>query len=89
MHETMIEIIERLNELNNAAVKKCDLEAWFPSFGEYKELVSCYNCTDYQARKLEIRCGKKNKDNKTKKIRSYIKRNTLCYNKNNVLSTRK
>lgn len=34
--------------LNNAAAKKFDLEAWFPFQGEYKELVSCSNCTDYQ-----------------------------------------
>lgn len=41
--------------LNNAAAKKFDLEAWFPFQGEYKELVSCSNCTDYQTRELEIR----------------------------------
>ena len=45
--------------LNNAAAKKYDLEAWFPFQGEYKELVSCSNCTDYQSRALEIRCGQK------------------------------
>jgi seryl-tRNA synthetase len=45
--------------LNNAAAKKYDLEAWFPNYGEYKELVSCSNCTDYQSRRLEIRCGLK------------------------------
>ncbi|EPZ35294.1 Serine--tRNA ligase, cytoplasmic [Rozella allomycis CSF55] len=45
--------------LNNAAAKKYDLEAWFPRFGEYRELVSCSNCTDYQSRRLEIRCGEK------------------------------
>lgn len=45
--------------LNNAAAKKYDLEAWFPNYGEYKELVSCSNCTDYQSRRLEIRCGQK------------------------------
>src|SRR5271168_3365195 len=43
--------------LNNAASKKLDLEAWFPFQGEYKELVSCSNCTDYQSRELEIRYG--------------------------------
>lgn len=43
--------------LNNAAAKKYDLEAWFPNYAEYKELVSCSNCTDYQSRRLEIRCG--------------------------------
>jgi seryl-tRNA synthetase len=47
--------------LNNAASKKLDLEAWFPvtGGGEYKELVSCSNCTDYQTRELEIRYGVK------------------------------
>lgn len=45
--------------LNNAASKKFDLEAWFPFQGEYKELVSCSNCTDYQSRALEIRYGTK------------------------------
>ncbi|KAL8790873.1 MAG: hypothetical protein Q9195_006145 [Heterodermia aff. obscurata] len=45
--------------LNNAAAKKYDLEAWFPFQGEYKELVSCSNCTDYQSRELEIRYGPK------------------------------
>jgi seryl-tRNA synthetase len=34
--------------LNNAAAKKYDLEAWFPHQGEYKELVSVSNCTDYR-----------------------------------------
>jgi len=36
--------------LNDAAAKKQDLEAWFPGYAEYKELVSCSNCTDYQSR---------------------------------------
>jgi hypothetical protein len=31
--------------LNNAAAIKYDLEAWFPYQGEYKELVSCSNCS--------------------------------------------
>lgn len=44
-------------ELNNAAAKKYDLEGWFPAFNEFRELVSCSNCTDYQARSLEVRCG--------------------------------
>lgn len=45
--------------LNNAAAKKYDLEAWFPFQGEFKELVSCSNCTDYQSRELDIRYGPK------------------------------
>eukprot|EP01035_Chromulina_nebulosa_P019579 gene19579-25481_t len=41
--------------LNNAAIKKLDLEAWFPGYNAYRELVSCSNCTDYQSRAMEIR----------------------------------
>lgn len=37
-------------ELNDAAAKKYDLEAWFPASKTYRELVSCSNCTDYQVR---------------------------------------
>jgi len=33
--------------LNDAAAMKYDLEAWFPGYGAYRELVSCSNCTDY------------------------------------------
>lgn len=54
-------------ELNNAAAKKYDLEAWFPFQNEYKELVSCSNCTDYQSRNLEIRCGIKQQNQTEKK----------------------
>ncbi len=45
-------------ELNDNAAKKYDLEAWFPASKSYRELVSCSNCLDYQARKLKIRMGK-------------------------------
>jgi seryl-tRNA synthetase len=41
--------------LNKAAAIKHDLEAWFPVSKAYRELVSCSNCTDYQARALDIR----------------------------------
>jgi seryl-tRNA synthetase len=48
-------------ELNDAATKKYDLEAWFPGQQAYRELVSCSNCTDYQARGVGARCGGKQK----------------------------
>lgn len=44
-------------EMNDNAAKKYDLETWFPAQNTYRELVSCSNCTDYQARKLKIRYG--------------------------------
>ncbi|KAF2756050.1 seryl-tRNA synthetase [Pseudovirgaria hyperparasitica] len=65
--------------LNNAAAKKYDLEAWFPFQGEYKELVSCSNCTDYQTRELEVRFGtKKQKEVSTKKEYVHALNSTLC-----------
>ena len=63
--------------LNNAAAKKYDLEAWFPNYGEYKELVSCSNCTDYQSRRLEIRCGPKKMGDREKKY-VHCLNSTLC-----------
>jgi len=54
-------------ELNNAAAKKYDLEGWFPGFSEFRELVSCSNCTDYQSRSLEIRYGVKKQGAREKK----------------------
>ncbi len=42
-------------ELNNAASKKYDIEGWFPGSGQFRELVSSSNCTDYQSRSLNIR----------------------------------
>ncbi|KAK4957372.1 Cytosolic seryl-tRNA synthetase [Elasticomyces elasticus] len=65
--------------LNNAAAKKYDLEAWFPFQGEYKELVSCSNCTDYQTRELEIRYGqKKASDASFQKSYCHALNSTLC-----------
>lgn len=52
-----------LGALNNAAAMKYDLEAWFPGCGGFKELVSCSNCTDYQARRLKVRYGQVKKMN--------------------------
>lgn len=63
--------------LNDAASKKLDLEAWFPFQGEYKELVSCSNCTDYQSRALEIRCGTKAQTD-AKKQYAHCLNSTLC-----------
>ncbi|KAJ8301414.1 hypothetical protein KUTeg_020401 [Tegillarca granosa] len=49
--------------LNHAAAKKLDLEAWFPGSGAFRELVSCSNCLDYQARRLKVRYGQTKKMN--------------------------
>ncbi len=42
-------------ELGPSAAKKYDLEGWIPGQGAYRELTSCSNCTDYQARRLNCR----------------------------------
>jgi len=44
-----------VNDLGNSAAKKYDCEAWLPSQQRYRELTSCSNTTDYQARRLGIR----------------------------------
>lgn len=43
------------NELGASAAKKYDIEAFMPGQGMYREVVSCSNCLDYQARRLMIR----------------------------------
>jgi seryl-tRNA synthetase len=42
-------------ELGAAAAKKYDIEVWLPGQDRYRELTSCSNTTDYQARRLECR----------------------------------
>jgi seryl-tRNA synthetase len=42
-------------DLGAPAAKKVDLEVWFPAQGRYRELTSCSNTTDFQARRLGIR----------------------------------
>jgi seryl-tRNA synthetase len=69
-HERILEIEEEIlgelglpyrvvnvavGELGSSAAKKYDCEAWLPSQGRYRELTSCSNTTDYQARRLNIR----------------------------------
>jgi len=41
--------------MGTVASKKYDLEDWRPGANEYKEGVSCSNCTDYQANRLRMR----------------------------------
>jgi len=42
-------------DLGASATKKYDLEAWLPGQGRYRELTSCSNTTDFQARRLDVR----------------------------------
>ena len=69
-HERLLEIEESLvseldipyrvvniaaGDLGASAAKKYDIEAWYPSQGRYREITSCSNTTDYQARRLRVR----------------------------------
>ena len=51
-------------DMNDNAAKKYDVEVWRPPLQEYGEVVSCSNCTDYQARKVGVRI-RRNEDNET------------------------
>ncbi|KAA1034615.1 MULTISPECIES: serine--tRNA ligase [unclassified Pseudonocardia] len=44
-----------VGDLGNPAAKKYDIEAWFPVQERYREITSCSNTTDYQARRLNVR----------------------------------
>jgi seryl-tRNA synthetase len=69
-HERMLDLEERYlqalglpyrvmnvaaGDLGAPAAKKYDIEAWFPFQERYREVTSCSNTTDYQARRLGIR----------------------------------
>ena len=76
MHERMVGIEEKIyqqlevpyqvmeictGDLGAPAYRKYDLEAWMPGRGRYGEITSTSNCTDYQARRLNIRFKEKGK----------------------------
>jgi seryl-tRNA synthetase len=42
-------------DLGSSATRKFDIEAWIPTQGAYREVTSTSNCTEYQARRLNIR----------------------------------
>jgi len=48
-------------DMGFAAAKTYDLEVWLPSQGKYREISSCSNCTDFQARRAGIRYWKDGK----------------------------
>ena len=50
-------------DLGAMAVRKFDVEAWMPGRCEYGEVTSTSNCTDYQARNLNIKYRKKDGKN--------------------------
>lgn len=75
MHEKILSIEEEIwqelgipyrviniaaGDLGAPAAKKYDLEYWSPVDQKYRELTSCSNCTDFQARSLNIRVRREN-----------------------------
>jgi seryl-tRNA synthetase len=46
-------------DIGTVAAKKYDFEAWMPAQNDYRELGSCSNCTDYQARRLNVKYREK------------------------------
>jgi seryl-tRNA synthetase len=44
-----------VGDLGDSAARKYDCEVWLPGQRAYRELTSCSNCTDYQARRLRVR----------------------------------
>jgi seryl-tRNA synthetase len=46
-------------DIGTVAAKKYDIEAWMPAQNGYREIISCSNCTDYQARRLNVKYREK------------------------------
>ena len=53
IHAQVVDI--PVGDLGASAARKYDLEAWLPGQGAYREVTSCSNTTDYQARRLKAR----------------------------------
>jgi seryl-tRNA synthetase len=46
-------------DIGTVAAKKYDVNAWIPAQNGYREIISCSNCTDYQARRLNVKYREK------------------------------
>jgi seryl-tRNA synthetase len=57
LHYRVMELC--VGDLGFSATKTYDLEVWLPSQNMYREISSCSNFSDYQARRAKIRCKKK------------------------------
>ncbi len=79
MHEELLAIAEGIvkklkipyrvvnvcsGDIGMIAAKKYDIEAWFPRQDKYMEIISCSNCTSYQAVSLNIKCKKGSSEEK-------------------------
>jgi seryl-tRNA synthetase len=61
LHARVVDI--PVGDLGASAARKFDVEAWIPSQGAYREVTSCSDTTDYQARRLRIRMRVDDGDN--------------------------
>jgi seryl-tRNA synthetase len=61
LHARLVDI--PVGDLGSSAARKFDLEAWLPGQQAYREITSCSNTTDYQARRLRIRLRVEGGDN--------------------------
>jgi seryl-tRNA synthetase len=61
LHARLVDI--PVGDLGSSAARKFDLEAWLPGQAAYREITSCSNTTDYQARRLRIRLRVEGGDN--------------------------
>ena len=52
-------VILSSGDMGKVAAKTVDIECWVPSQGTYREMISCSNCTDFQARSLGIKFREK------------------------------
>jgi seryl-tRNA synthetase len=64
LHYQIVDVCD--GDLGSPAARKYDLEAWFPGQQKYRELTSCSNCTDFQARRLKARF--KNEDDQVRLV---------------------
>lgn len=64
-------------DIGTVAAKKYDIEVWMPAQESFREVVSCSNCTDYQARRLKIRFRGKDKEGEDIKITPHTLNSTL------------
>jgi seryl-tRNA synthetase len=62
LHAQVVDI--PVGDLGASAARKFDVEAWIPSQGAFREVTSCSNTTDYQARRLRIRMRVEGGDNR-------------------------
>lgn len=53
LHYRVVEHVT--GDLGFSATKSYDVEVWLPSYNEFKEISSCSNCSDFQARRAQIR----------------------------------